>query len=198
LNSNVTPSISTEAILQVAAKLFREKGYRATSLEDVAAHFKVSRQALYHYFTSKQEILTTIHRRVGEKLYTKAWELFDEPLPVDQKMKLLMQELIIVAATEATNWGIFYEEEKEINSEYLREVKAKRREYTEKLIELYIQGVREKVFNDLDPKIAVFSLLGACNWVYRWFKQDGTMTSKEIADITVQILANGYLTRTTT
>jgi AcrR family transcriptional regulator len=195
MKNKVAPQLSKEAILEVAAKLFREEGYRATSLEDVAAYFNVSRQALYYYFTSKQEILTTIHRQLGEKLYSKAWELFDAPLPVEQKMQLMLRNLILIMATDATSCGIFYEEEKEIDPVFFNEVRMNRRKYTEKMIKLYTQGVKEKVFYDVDPKIAVFAMLGACNWVYRWFREEGAATAEEIADIIAGVLANGYLSR---
>jgi len=184
-------SISKEAILRQAAKLFREKGYRATSLEDVAAAFGVSRPAIYYYFSSKQEILTTIHRQARDKLYNTAEEIFQTGLSTAEKFQRLIENHIYVVATEATILGIYYEEDKELDPDYFREVQTSRREYTYKIIELYKKGKEEKVFRDVNPVIPVFTVLGAANWVYRWFREDGPLSAQEIARIMAELITKG-------
>jgi len=111
------------------------------------------------------------------------------------KFKRLIENHIYVVATEATILGIYYEEDKELDEKYLKSVKEARRVYTNKLIALYKQGVTEKVFKDINPTIAVFAVLGAANWVYRWYREGAPLSARKIAALMAELLADGYFAR---
>jgi len=185
--------ISKEAILSQAAKMFRERGYQNTTLEDVAVSFGVSRPAIYYYFKSKQEILTNIHRQAREKLYTTAQKIYNMDLPTVEKFQRLIENHIYVVASEATILGIYYEEDKELNADYYKEVQESRRDYTNRLIELYQMGVKEGIFKDVNPTVAVFTVLGTANWVYRWFRETGPLSAKEVAALMSNLLMDTCL-----
>ncbi|MGV8056639.1 MAG: TetR/AcrR family transcriptional regulator [Smithellaceae bacterium] len=188
-------NISRESILREAAKLFREKGYRATNLSIVASKFKVSRQAIYHYFGNKKDILIAVHEDVAKKLYPRASEIFNMSIPAERKMAILLKHHIIIAATNTNAYGIIFQEEGEFPKKYLNEVKAVRLKYNNLMVEVYRQGIKEKKFVDIPPEIAVFNLLGVCNWTYRWFRKSGALSDEQIADLSVKMMSNGYLRR---
>lgn len=185
--------IDADVIVRQAAKMFREKGYRATTLEDIASTFGISRPALYYYFKNKQEILTIIHKQAREKLYLTEKKIYNSNLPVSEKFLRLVENHIEVVATEHTILGIYYEEDKELMPDYFQEVQKSRKDYTNKIIELYKKGVEEKLFRDVDPRIAVFTILGAANWVYRWYRDNGSLSPGEISKVIGNLLSNGYL-----
>ncbi len=193
LNSTEAPlKVSREAILEQAASLFGSEGYRKTRLEDVAAQFDISRAALYYYFKNKQEILFHIHLRAIRGLLDGAEAILGSNDAADIRMERILTHHVIYVARNATYIGIFHEEEVELSPEQRSEVNVMRREYSERLIALYAAGVQAGCFRDVKPKLAIFTLLGACNWVHRWFDGRGPLTPETIGALCVQLLSHGY------
>ncbi len=187
--------LSQESILIHAVELFREKGFRATSLEDVAARLGVTRPALYYYFKNKKEILMAAQRKAVEKVFNIEDILDDEALTVEEKFKRLLLNHVEVVGSNARFIAMYFEEEKELpkNDRRVKEYQSLRRQHTDTLIKLYRQGVEKGVFQDIDPRISVFTLLGACNWVYRWYRENKEYNPSQIANLIVNILGEGYL-----
>src|SRR5882762_247773 len=75
-----------EQILQVAQKLFADKGFRGTSLNDVANRLGFRQQAVYHYFRSKEEILYELIDRAGQAIATSAQLTMDTDMPPTDKL----------------------------------------------------------------------------------------------------------------
>jgi len=187
--------LSQESILNAAIRNFRDKGYRASSLEDVAVSLGVTRPSLYYYFKSKEEILIAAHRKAVEKLFITEDIMADDELSVQEKFEKILTNHIQVVASNARLIGIAFEEEKELpkNDPRIVDYHVTRRQYNETLVELYRQGVQEGIFRDVDPYLAVFAILGACNWTYRWFREGEKYDSAQVARSIVKIMAEGYL-----
>jgi hypothetical protein len=110
----------------------------------------------------------------------------------DVQMERILAHHVVYVARNATYIGIFHEEEVELSPEQRSEVNAMRREYADRLISLYAAGVKAGCFRAVKPKLAIFTLLGACNWVYRWYRRRGPLTPETIGALCVQMLAHGY------
>ncbi|MBX6378734.1 MAG: hypothetical protein IRY95_09335, partial [Clostridia bacterium] len=121
--------------------------------------------------------------------------IWDMPLPVAEKLRRLLENHAYGIASNARVIGIFFEEEKELPPHVVEAVIRARRQYNERFIELYRQGVAEGVFADRDPAVAVATLLGACNWCYRWFDPDGRLSAREVAALVAETLMQGVLVR---
>src|SRR5260370_25852321 len=80
-----------EQILQTAQKLFAEQGFRETNLNDVAEQLCFRRQAVYHYFTSKDEILYELMGRAGQALIRATERMFDKDLAPDVALSGLVR-----------------------------------------------------------------------------------------------------------
>jgi len=189
------PQLTADAIVEAASHLFRSQGYRKARLEDVAAVFGVTRPALYYHFKNKQEILVQIHTRAMTGLLAgaEAVRAAGDPLPL--RFRRLIANHMAFVASNGVQLGIVYEEEAELPKEHRERTLVLRRQYTNMLVEQYQQGIEEGHFRPADPKLAIFTLLGACNWVYRWYREGGPLTAEELAATCDQLLANGYLIR---
>lgn len=187
--------LSRESILREAVAIFSEKGYRATSLEDVAARLGVTRPSIYYYYKSKQEILLQAHLEAADTIFKTAYEIIERPLTVKEKFIKLIENHIIDIAKNAKLVGIFYEEEKELSKTDVRvkELREKRSRYIERFGNLYREGVAQGIFQNTNPKITVLTILGACSWVYRWYREDGELSPETIAKQMAKSLASGYL-----
>ena len=193
---NNKTKISSEAILSTAVHFFSKKGYKGTSIKDISDKLKVSKPAIYYYFNNKMEILEILHSRAFEELLSPYEEVTNCNLPLVEKFKKLIENQVKVVAKNADLVKIFFGDYKEFPKKIKREIRKKRRRYTENWTQLYEAGIKADVFRDTDPKISVFTFMGACNWIQMWYSPNGKLNENELAKLVTDLLATGYLTHT--
>ena len=189
------PSLNREEILRVSAQIFREKGFRATSLQEVADHFGVRRPAIYYWFPSKVDILVEIHRRFFAELTTQLERVEALDVGADEKLASVLTGQVELFAASIAELAVFIGNEVELPDDARREAQLLKRRYQQALEKIYATGVAEGMFAALDPHIAINALLGMTNWMYRWYRQDGTRSADEIAEIIKRLACHGYLVR---
>lgn len=185
--------LSRDEILEVAAVIFREKGYRATNLQEVADHFGVKRPAIYYYFSSKAEILGEINDRFLEELVRELEEIEASDLSADEKLIRIITGQVSLFAENIAELAVFLGNETELTSTVRRRAQVRKREYQKKLEGIFREGVAEGAFRDLDPQITISTLIGMTNWMYRWYRSDGPTSPAQIAETIVEFARGGYL-----
>ena len=159
-----------EDVLEKASWMFRTQGYHRTRMQDIAESFGVSHAALYYHFESKRDILTQLSLRSIEHLLTTAREKVAEPgTPGTRLMSILTAHADYLVGSTA-HVATLVEQETEIPAEDFAIIQGLRREYIDMLENLYRMGVRGGELPDVDPTIATSLLLGACNWIGRWYE----------------------------
>jgi AcrR family transcriptional regulator len=184
--------LSKDAILTEAKQLFSVKGYRGTTLQDLTSSFGVSRPSIYYYYKSKMEILSELH----SKGFTEANISFDEilatDLPTREKFKKILEVHTRTLANDTELHKIFFQDEMEMPIKLRKEIRKRRKDYTNKIIEVYKKGISEGIFKDIDPKMAVYLLLGACNWLTMWYSPKKDKGPEEVVRSLMEILCKGY------
>ncbi|MBN2061363.1 MAG: TetR family transcriptional regulator [Deltaproteobacteria bacterium] len=187
-----TKKLSRESILSEAKRLFSSKGYRGTTLRDLTGSFGVSRPSLYYYYKSKMDILSELHA-TG---FNKAGERFDKILMADIPTKEKFRKILVAhthnLASDIDLHKIYYFDEMEMPEKLRREIRNRRRSYTDKIIGIYKKGVKEGIFKDIDPKVAVYLILGACNWLVMWYSPKKQIKPEKLVDYLMTILSGGY------
>ena len=187
-----TKKLSKDAILTEAKQLFSVKGYRGTTLQDLTSSFGVSRPSIYYYYKSKMEILSELH----SKGFTEANISFDEILatdiPTQEKFRKILEVHTITLANDTELHKIFFQDEMEMPIKLRKEIRKRRKDYTNKIIDVYKKGVSEGIFKDIDPKMAVYLLLGACNWLTMWYSPKKDTGPEEVVQSLMEILCKGY------
>lgn len=184
--------MSKEAIISIASRLFQTRGYHATSLEGVAKELGVTRPALYHYFRSKQELLYEIHRIAQGRLLAASEEIYALDLePVDLLRRLLYKHVITIVEN-ADLVACFFHEESGLTKWRRNEIRKTRIEYTKAFASVYEAGVKRGEFVDVDPMLAAFLMLGACNWIVNWYRP-GEWPPENIAETASSLLVDGMV-----
>lgn len=187
-----TKKLSKDAILSEAKQLFSVKGYKGTTLRDLTSSFGVSRPSIYYYYKSKMEILSELH----SKGFNEAMNNFDRILSNDLNTKEKFRQILEVHTRNLANdtelSKIFYLDEMEMPGKLRNEIKKRRRGYTDKIVKVYKKGVEEGIFKKIDPKMAVYLLLGACNWLTMWYSPGKEIKPDTIVDYLMEILTEGY------
>ncbi len=179
-------------IIAVATRLFREKGYHATSLDDIADHIGFTKPAIYYYFKGKDYILFAIVDEVVDGALERIQAIAGGDGPVvDRLHDLLVENTRVVLENIEAN-TVFYNERGLLSPERERDIRAREREYTQIVRDLYIEGVESGALLDIDPRVATATLLGASIWAYRWFDGAGRLTIEQVAQDVAQLLMQGY------
>jgi len=176
-------------ILHAALHAFRRKGYHQTTLEDIATHLGVRKTALYHYFPDKDSILHECHQEsLGEldRILREARRLRDAP----EQLRHLIREHVRVM-TDTLEGSPLAFEVTALSEERQAAVIAARDRYERALRRIIDRGIRDGSFRRVDSKTAVFAILGAINWIARWYRPEGVMHATELGEAYAEYLAGG-------
>jgi AcrR family transcriptional regulator len=181
-----------EEILKAAARLFADKGYRAVTIDEIAAEIGFGQSAIYYYFRNKEEVLWRIFEEIYNSYMEMAREIRAQNLsPGDALSSLIRQHVLMVI--QRREWtAIFFREESELSPDRRRLIRRRKREYDAALEEIYTEGVEAGVFRDVPAHIAVSGILGMCNSLYIWFNDKGPVKPEDVASYYAALLAGGY------
>jgi len=178
-------------LLALAAEVFSRRGYRATSMRDLAALAGIGKPTLYHYFASKEELLTLLYQQVIDQSLASARAIVAqglEPLPT---LRALIVDRVVQTCEHQDLLRIFFEEEAELPPDSARTIVALRRQYEDIFIETVVAARAERgATGPFNARLYVYTVLGASNWVYKWYRPSGPQTPAELgAEIADVLLA---------
>ncbi len=183
--------MTRQGILEAAARIFSEKGFHATSMQDIADAVQLQKASLYHHFASKQEILVEILDQALDLINDRLELVRSQDLSADEKLRQAMVSYI-QAVTENQNLAAVLLLELRTLDPELKARQASRRERFESLWkDLIIEGKRQGIFNNVDPSLTGRAILGVMNWTVTWFRRDGPRSATEIADGYADLLLEG-------
>jgi AcrR family transcriptional regulator len=192
----VSPRVSAkhrrrrDQILQAALRAFRERGYHATTLDDIAVRLGLRKTALYHYFPDKEAILYACHLESLsrlEHLVGEARARFGRPA---EQLAYLIREHVRVM-TDTLQGSPLAFEVTALSPDHQWEIIHGRDAYERALRETIDQGIRAGDFRPTDPKLAAFAILGAINWIARWYQPGGPLEAEELGERFAEQLLGG-------
>jgi len=169
-------------IIQAAATIFREKGYHATSMQDIAAAVHLQKASLYHHVTSKQDILFTILEQSLDLLIADIQDVLNSPAPPQEKLRMAMQRYMERLSGDTDLAAVLLLEHRSLEQD-LRIKHIARRDRYEALWRLIVQeGVDKGVFRRVDVPVTTFAILGVQNWMITWFRKNGRLNVDDVVD----------------
>lgn len=182
-----------ERIIQTAIDLFYERGYANASTRELVKRLGMTKSSIYSHFSSKDEILFTIVQRAGAKVLAtlnEVIEKYDDPVECLRRMISRFVSLLEVMSKEAS---IFASELDQLPKNY-RKLCAEQHRQVFSLFRDKISELEENnLINPNDRTLLTFSILGAINWVYRWYNDAGPLSMQDIADGIAKLVLNGLL-----
>ena len=166
------------AILQGAAAAFREHGYHATRLEDVAAALGRTKGSLYYYFASKEEILFFCQDYTLDALLEAARRAKDAGAGAIDALRRLLADHVRVVLGEMGG-GLAHLEVDALPSELRATIVAKRDRYEAAVRKLITAGQRAGTLDRGDPALLSRMVLGGVNSTVQWYRPDGPLTDRK-------------------
>lgn len=180
------------AVLTTAAEMFNERGFQATSLDDIAARLHVSKPTLYYYVKNKDEILLECVRK-GLHMTLDGIEASRKAggNALDQ-LRACMQVYagIVVQPFGMCLIRVGDEQVPDGSRKELRRMKSAIDQEFRKLVAL---GVAQGLLRPCDPKMAAFVIAGALSWIGRWYQEGGQYTPAQIAEQCIEQLLVGVV-----
>jgi AcrR family transcriptional regulator len=190
--------IKRDAVLQTAAHMFLEQGYRRTSMSELAKRLQITKPALYYYFRNKEEILVECYRAgitLIETLLDKA--LVSRGTGLD-KVKVYIEAYAKSVVLHDFGRCVSMLDENELSSETRKLVRALKRRIDASIRSYIEEGIADKSIAPCDAKLASFAMSGAINWIGTWYKPAGPLSGLEIANHFSYLLTEGLRARSST
>lgn len=170
-------------VLSQSAEIFSRRGFRATSMNEIAAAVGLSKPTLYHYFRSKEELLVRLYSDVlDESLVMAQRTVAAATTPLDAIRDLIASRVAYTCRHQAL-LKVCFEEEHELPAHLAEEVLDRRRAFENMFTDALQQHLDRNpgaLLSGMTPKVYVNMCLGAVNWTYKWYRADGGSTPEEL------------------
>lgn len=177
-------------ILKSAAAAFRRRGYHGATVEEIADALAMNKGNLYYYFKNKEEILYACHQYSLDILLELLDRVLASPAPPDVRLRTLIVAFVHTILDELHGTALFMDLQP-LTPAHLQKVIAKRDRFDRGIRRVLRDGMEAGIFAPADPKLMAFAILGAVNWIPRWFDPRGAAPSQAIAEQFADFLIAG-------
>jgi AcrR family transcriptional regulator len=179
-------------VLAAATAVFSERGYRAASMSDIASKLGMGKASLYHYVSSKEEVLIELYEDVLRESVLSARRIAESQRSALDALTEVVTDRVAYTCRNRELLQVFFEEEAELPARQQARLISVRHEYEQTLLDLCARGTAAGEFTlPTTPQIFVNTILGAANWVYKWYQPQGSLTPEQLgAEIAGLLLAS--------
>ncbi len=170
-----------DEIRDAAARLFRDRGYSATSMRDLANAVELKAPSIYNHFTSKEDILRQICFDNAQRFLDGLKEVEGMQAAAGEKLRALIRMHILIAMEDVTSIIAINDEWRHLSEPHLSEFIAIRRDYERRFQAIIEDGIRRNELKPIDPHLATYTIFSSMRWLYDWYKR-GKEASAELVE----------------
>ncbi len=178
-----------QRVVVAAARLFAEQGYDQTSVQELTEAMGLASGGLYHYFASKEQLLIRICDQLMEPLLEETRALLATDAAAEDQLRALVRLWVTHVIDHRDHMLVFQQERHLIErGEQWRAVRASRKQFERLLSDLLdrVQGGNGGLPGD--RRLALSALLGMVNHTPQWYRRNGRLTPRDVADGYVDLL----------
>ena len=198
-NNHRSSRAKLQHILRHAAWVFSEKGYQGASIRDISRSTRVSLSGLYYYFESKQKLLYLIQINAFTSILKHLERRLAGVAEPEERLRLLISNHINYFLRHPMEMKVLSREEEALEGLYRREVADIKRRYYELARGIFEDLRKAGQVRRVNPRVAVLSLFGMMNWIYKWHNPKVDPRADRLAETVYSIflegVANGHGTR---
>ncbi|MFQ5613207.1 MAG: TetR/AcrR family transcriptional regulator [Anaerolineae bacterium] len=187
-----------QEIRQAAVKIFREKGYHGTSMQDIADAVGLLKGSLYHHISGKQDLLMAVYENGMAAIIKPMEEIAASDLPPTAKLEKAITFHVCSIAEHLDEAAVFIHEERSLSPELRHRFVADRDEFERLFRGMIQEGIDAGQFRAVDVPLTTNAILGITNWLAQWYDEQGRLSAEEIAAIFVDFVIRGLQVEATT
>jgi AcrR family transcriptional regulator len=187
--------MTRDEILDAAAQIFRQKGFHAASMQDIAEAVSLQKASLYHHVSSKQEILLALLDRALEMLFERVSQISSQVMTPDEKIRQMMRCYLQSLTEHIDLAAVLLLEHRSLEPKLHARHVPNRDRFEALWRDVVKEGVQSGVFECHDPALSARSLLGVMNWTITWYRPSGSLSIDQIADHFAHGFLNGLRKR---
>ncbi len=183
MSNRVPTEERKEQILATAQQMFSHQGYHGTTMRDIAQALNMQGGSLYAHITAKEDILWEIVNRAADEFLARGDALRGRaPVPPPTGCGPMLHAHVQVVARNLENATVFFHEWRFLSADRRAALTARRDAYEACFRAVIAQGIAAGEFPHADARMGARLVLSAGNWLYQWFRPDGTLSADEVAD----------------
>ena len=184
-------SLRKDQIKSTAQTMFKERGFAATSMRDLAKEVGIEPASLYSHISSKEELLSEICFQIADEFNEALLKVERMDLQSDQMLKAAILAHVQVIINNLDASGVFLHEWRFLKRDNLLRFKELRNNYEERFRNMIVDGQSEFIFKEGNEDFTVRTIFSSLNWIYEWYLPSGAMTPEDIAEELSSLILNG-------
>jgi AcrR family transcriptional regulator len=180
-------------IHRVIARLFAYKGYHSTSMREIARELGMNQASLYHYFTSKEDVLFGLMNDAMNEVLGTLEEICVSDLTAEDKLKRVLHSYIRSYAGDQERLILLVNEMNSLTETNRLILVEKQRKYVQLIKSILKELANEEKMKEIDASVATFAFFGMVHYTIKWYHKDGPITLEELARLFVDIFTKGIL-----
>ncbi len=190
----VNDDVRARGIYRQAARIIYEKGFEATSMGDIAEAVDLTKGGLYYYIKGKKALLFAIMNFAMNLIQTEVMEPALEEEDPERRLAALVAGHIHLVIQDPCAMHILVAEDEGLDQRHREAIDERKQQYPELLRESIEQVLAEREDpRDIDPTVAAYGLLGTIQWVVRWYREDGRLSTDEVVEQLTQLALHGLI-----
>jgi TetR/AcrR family transcriptional regulator, cholesterol catabolism regulator len=171
-----------QQIEDAASALFRERGYTATSVRDIAHALNIQGGSLYAHVASKEDVLWSIVNRAADRFHALVGPLAGNAARPTARLREMIRAHVAVVTSAQRDAAVFLHEWRFLSPARRQQVADRRDAYEALFRAVIAEGVESGEFAVVDPRMTAMALLSALNGIASWYRPDGPLSAEEVAD----------------
>jgi AcrR family transcriptional regulator len=181
-----------DQVRAAALRLFKEKGYHATSMRDIASEVGINKGSLYSYIRSKEDLLIPVFEQAMGVLTAEIEQITaDASLNPTNRLRRALHAHVTAVADNLDVLTVYLSEWRQLETESLTTVRLQRERYAALFLQILQDGVDSGEFRAMDTRIVMLGMIGMCNYLFRWYRPDGRLVPDQIADELIEMVMHG-------
>ena len=179
-------ALKRRRIVEAAQRLFYEKGYERTTLDDIAERLQVTKPFIYSYYKNKSELLHEIAQQcITECLETQS-RILAGRMSIPEKLARITEEVARIIISNQANTIIYLREQMNLDWQIAQRIREQRDEFDHRIMKLLKDGVRSGALDVVDERVTARCIGGMLVWCALWYRDLGVLSPSAIARLVSQ------------
>jgi AcrR family transcriptional regulator len=184
-----------EKLMRVSVELFATQGYAQTSVQQIVDAAGVTKGALYHYFSSKDDLLFDIYDRLLSLQRERLDAIVARGLPTAETMRLICEDVLVTSIEGIHEGTVFFRSQHMLSAARQKEVKRRRRDYNDAFEAILVRGQTEGVFrDDMPAAVLIANFFSDPHYLAQWYSPGGAEPKEQVAAQLTELYLAGLRT----